>query len=190
MLHIDTALSLALTGFPSSASGIGVCDSLGARTVLAAHCLSERLVPTKLTTKLRTKFQRSPTVENPPCLCRKHCRKLRRPFGFCHMLYGPLERASLRLRGISTKLTTKFRTKFQRSFIAENPPDLRRKRCRKLDPMCRHAQKALNPFNQADGHSKVPNLRGLRNHCRGGVPEGRVGFDPPWETLHPAVSSR
>ena len=24
----------------------------------------------------------------------------------------------------------------------------------------------------------------------GGVPKGRGGFDPPWETLHPAVSSR
>ena len=24
----------------------------------------------------------------------------------------------------------------------------------------------------------------------GGVPEGRGGFDPPWETLHPAAAPR
>ena len=51
-------------------------------------------------------------MENRPDFRRKHCRKLSRPFGFCRMLHGPLVRASLRLRGISTKLTTKLRTKF------------------------------------------------------------------------------
>ena len=63
-------------------------------------------------------------------------RNLDRFFGFRHMLYCRLGKASLRLRGLSTKLATKLTTKFRRSPRVENPPDPRRKHGRFFGPPC------------------------------------------------------
>ena len=120
------------------------------RFLVSATCFSGPLEGALLrlkgiSTKLTTKFRRSSTAEYPPDLRRHHCRKLRRFLVAATCFSGSLERALLRLRGISTKLTTEFRwtkltpklttksrTRFRRCSTAEYPRDPRRHHCRKL----------------------------------------------------------